>query len=251
MAKLHELLAVDSNLRGQAEATRKELINTFEKRRTHFSEIIKTFKSNEEGHEDVVESKMGLQTTVGKEIAWISEKIGKAINTGHQIDEANTAAREDVILEDGRRLLSKVPATSLLQIEKRLKEVQGLIEAIPTLDPAKGFEADTQRGAGIFKARDVIKPRTHKTEEFIVVVPPTDKHPAHVEKKVYDKVIGEILEQEWSSLLTISGKGDMLDRVEALIRAVKAARSRANEQTVDTKENRIADALLSFVFDGT
>lgn len=250
MSKLHELLAVESNLRGQAEATRKDLLNTFEKKKHHFSEVIVTFKSSKEGTPDKIENQLGLQSTIYKELDWIGEKIAAAIDSCHQIDIANTQARADVILENGVLLLNNVPATSLLQLEKRIKEVQELVANIPTLDPAKGFEPDKDRGAGIFRARDVEKPRTEKQFEFIVMQPPTDKHPAQIKELMVDKPIGVILAQEWSSLITVAEKGDMLDRVEALLRAIKKARSRANEQDIDVKDNRIAEKLLNYIFKG-
>lgn len=250
MAKLHELLAVEANLRGQAEVTRKDLMNTFEKKRVHFSEVLVTFKSNQEGVPDKEEGRLGLQTTVNKELLWISEKIKAALDAGYQIDVANTMAKADVIMEDGTSLLKDIPATSLLQLEKRIKEIQELVMQIPTLDPSKGFEPDPSKGPGIFKARDVEKPRTEKQFKHIVMVPPTDKHPAQVKELMDDKQIGIILQQEWSSLITVAEKGDMIDRVESLLRAVKKARSRANEQEVDVRQHRIGNAILDYIIKG-
>ncbi len=246
MAKLHELLAVKDSLRKQAAATMADLSNTFEKKRTHFSEKVVTFKSLKEGVEDKVESQLGLQTTVKKELVWIGEKIAKAMNIAHQVDEANTSAKADVILEDGTTLLQAVPATTLLELEKRVEEIHVLVSAIPTLDPAQGFQPDSTRGTGIYRARDVEKPRTEKTFEFIIMVPPTDKFPAQVKELNPDKVVGHTVTQEWSSLLTVAEKGDTLDRVENLARAVKKARSRANDSAVDEVSN-IGDAIWSYV----
>lgn len=248
--KLHELLAVQGSLRTQAEATRNDLINTFEKKRTHFSELTKTFKSFKEGTEDKVEEKLGLQTTITKELQWISEKLAKAIDSAHQVDVANTVAKADVIMDDGTVLLKDVPATSLLQLEKRIAEVQVLVAAIPTLDPAKAFEPDAARGAGIYKARETEKPRTEKVFKFIVMTPPTEKHPAQIKEQTVDEPVGVVVQQEWSSLITVADKGDMLDRAESLGRAVKRALSRANGQEVNQKENKIAKTLLDFVFGG-
>lgn len=250
MSKLHELLAVESSLRTQAEATRADLINTFEKKRTHFSEVVQTFKSNKEGEEPKVEARLGLQSTVTKELEWISDKIAKALDAAHQVDLANLEARADVVFEDGTILLKSVPATSLLQLEKRIKEIQTLVTAIPTLDPSKGFEPDPGRGEGIYRARDVEKDRTEKKFDFVVMVQPTDKHPAQVKELMLDKPIGTIQQQEWSSLVTVAQKGDMLDRAENLLRAVKKARSRANEVDIDQNQNRIGRTLLDFVFKG-
>lgn len=250
MTKLHELLAVESNLRGQAEATRTDLKNTFEKKRNHFSEMIQTFHPSAEGAEAVTEGKLTIQTTVPKELAWITEKLANAMDVAHQVDMANLVANSDVTMEDGTILLTAVPATSLLQLEKRIKEIQDLVVAIPTLDPAKDFTADEDKGAGVFRAREVRKERTSKVFDYVVMVQPTDKHPAQVKELMVDKPVGTIVQQEWSSLLTVSQKGDMLDRVENLLRAVKKARSRANSVEVDVSANKIGEKLLDYVFRG-
>lgn len=250
MSKLHELLAVESNLREQAGVTKKDLLNTFEKKKHHFSEAVQTFKSDTEGVPDKVEEKLGLQSTINKELQWIGDKLASSMDIAHQIDIANTTAKADVVLENGTVILKDVPATSLLQLEKKLKDVQELIAAVPTLDPAKGFEPDPDRGVGIFKARDVERLRTEKKFEYVVMVAPTDKHPAQVKELFVDKPVGKILIQEWSSLITVADKGDMLDRVESLLRAVKKARSRANEQEVDVKANKIGQILFDFVVKG-
>lgn len=251
MAKLHELLAVESDLRGQAESCRKDLKNTFEKKAHHFTKKVVTFKPNAEGAEDKVESQLGLQTTVRKELDWIGEKLRKAIDAGHQIDVANTTAVSDVTLEDGTTILKGIPNTSLLRLEHRLTEIRDLIHGIGTLDPAKGFEPDPSEGTGIYKARDEEKTRGEKKFEFVVMVPPTDKHPAQVKELMLDKPIGVLITQEWSSLLTVADKGDMLDRVEELLRAVKKSRSRANELDIDVSKNKIGEAVLNYVFNGS
>ncbi len=250
MSKLHELLAVESSLRQQGEACRRDLMNTFEKKKAHFQEVIVTFTPKEENAPSVVESKMGLQSTIEKELDWVGEKLVKAMDCAHQIDEANMVARQDVVLDNGVIILKSVPATSLLQLEKRLKELQEFAMTIPTLDPTKGFEPDEARGAGIYKARDVNKKRTHKVQEFEVVVAPTKEHPAQVKERMRDIETGDILQQEWSSLLTVSQKGDIIDRIEDLVRAVKSARSRANEQEVAVSQNKIAQHLLDYAFKG-
>lgn len=248
MSKLHELLAVESNLRGQSEAARKDLMNTFEKKRHHFTKVIDTFKSAKEGIPDKVETQLGLQTTVAKELSWISEKIAASIDVSLQVDIANSSARADVVLDSGEILLFEVPATTLLQLEKRLINIQELVASIPTLDPSKGFELDLTEGDAIYRARDTEKPKTEKSFDFIVMVQPTDKFPAQVKELSTDKVIGYTLHQEWCSMITVSQKAEMFDRVEALIRAVKKARSRANDCEIDVNKHRIGADIVKYVF---
>jgi len=251
MSKLHELLAVEPDLRGQAESCRTDLKNTFEKKGHHFTKKVVTVKSAVEGVPDKVETQLNLQTTIRKELAWISEKLSKALDIGHQIDTANTTASADVVLDDGTVLLKAVPTTSLLRLEHRVTEIRDLVHTIGTLDPAKGFAEDATEGEGIFRARDDERPRTEKQFKFIVMVPPTDKHPAQVKELMVDVPITTVITQEWSSLLTVAAKGDMLDRVEELLRAVKKARARANEMEIDVRQNKIGNSVLNYVFNGT
>ncbi len=251
MSKLHELLAVESDLRGQAESCRTDLKSTFEKKSHHFTKKVITFKSTVDGVPDKTESQLNLQTSVKKELSWIAEKLAKALDTGHQIDVANTTAQSDVVLEDGTVLLKGVPTTSLLRLEHRVVEVKDLVGAIGTLDPAKGFTEDPSEGDGIYRARDEEKNRGEKKFSFVVMVPPTDKHPAQVKELMEDVKIGTIVTQEWSSLITVAQKGDMLDRVEEVLRAIKRARARANEMEIDVRQNKIGESVLNYVFSGS
>lgn len=248
MARLHELLAVASNLRGQAEKCRTELVETFSKKRHLFGERIQTFIPLSEGAEAVTEEKSDIQSTVDQEMDWISAHLAKSLNVQYQISEANTQARADVELEDGRVVLRQLPATALLELEKALAEsIQPLLSAIPTLDPAKGFKLDSDRPHGIFKARDVEKPRTRKTKRVLIKYEATKEHPAQTETYDFDETIGAIRISEWSGMITPARKADMLDRCEQLLRAVKKARSRANEIEVDVAKKSIGKEVMDFL----
>lgn len=249
-AKLHELLAVESSLRNQAEVTRNDLINTFDKKRSHFAEIRQTYVPKAVEEKSVEEVKQTIQTSVDKELEWVSEKLAKVLDIGYQIDLANTQARADVVLDDDRTILTGIPATQLLQLEKRLAEVHALINAIPTLDPAKGFTEDPQRPEGTFVARDVIRENKEKVFSPVIMVQATDKFPAQVEKLFVDKVVGNTTIQEWSTFITVERKGKMLDRLESLTRAVKQARSRANDLEFDVRGNKIGEKILAYIFNG-
>ncbi len=248
MAKLHELLAVENNLETQANKCRTDLINTFEKKRHLFEEKRTVFTPSAEGAPQQVEAQSDLQTSVTKELLWIQGHMAKALDASYQVAEANTRAIADVILDDGNTVLIKeVPATALLELEKRCVEVHQLIAAIPTLDPAKAFRPDDQRGKGVFKARDITKTRTQKQTKVIIKYEATKEHPAQTELLNVDVPIGKLEEQEWSSLITPSQKAELMDRIEELTRAVRRARSRANEIEVD-QQKRIGHQLLNFVF---
>ena len=248
MTKLHELLAVQGNLNGQANKKREDLKVTFEKKRHLFEETRKTFTSNDELEKPQIEEQKDIQSTVISEIEWIKPSLAKSLDVAYQVDVANTEATADVVTEDDVILLKAVPATTLLQLEKRVAEWKNLIDSIPTLDPAKGFQQDEARGYGYYRARDVTKPRTKKVPEVITLAPPTHEHPAQVQLIQIDKPIGTILEQEWSSLITPAKKAELLDRAETLLRAVSKARAKANEHAIDVADKKIGTELLDFVF---
>lgn len=247
MAKLHELIAVCSNLNGQAAAAMADLKNTFEKKRHHFMKKLVTFLPNTEGASPVTEEQLDLQTTVGNELTWVSKFMNKAIDASFQVAVGNTSAMADVVLEDGTIIVKNIPATALLELEKRLNEISDLVKAIPTLDPAKGFKPAPDQGPGVYVARPEERIRTKKSKEVLMLAPATEKHPAQVQVYDVDAPVGVITTQEWSGLITPAEKSNMLDRLENLLRAVKRARSRANETVVDAN-NKIGDTLTSYIF---
>lgn len=252
MPKMHELLATFEDQKGQATKTRTDLIGTFNNKPVLFRRKVVTFRSNHEGIQPVTEAQSDIQTTLQKEISWVSTFLAKSMDVGYQIDLGNTLAKADLVVEDeaGKNLLTvkDVPATSLLQLEKHLIQVRDLALAIPTLDPAQGFVKDDATGKGVWKAREVVKDRTKKDKKVLVCAPATDKHPAQVQVYDVDVVIGTTLEQEWSSLTTPALKSEILSRCDTLIQAVKKARSRANSIELDVTANKIGKSLLDFIF---
>lgn len=248
MPKLHEILAVESPLKAQADKTRGDLSNTFEKKRHLFAEKTVMFVPSEEGIPPTKEEQLDLTTTIRKELAWIAGIWSKALDAAYQIAEANTAARADVILDDGTALLKNLPATALLELEKRAEEVRELVAGIPTLDPTKGFVLDDARGKFIYRAREDNKTRTKKVQQALVLYEATKEHPAQVKEISIDIPIGKIQTQEWSGLITPAEKADMLDRAEMVKRAIKQARSRANSVEVDVATKKVGNTLLNYVF---
>jgi len=245
--KLHELLAVETSLENQAAKVRTDLANTFDKKRHLFEEKRVVFTPFGENVQAVTETQSDIQTNVAKELEWVQDSLVKALDASYQVAEANTSARADVVLEDdaGTVLLTGVPATALLELEKRIAELQSLVNAVPTLDPAKGFSLDSNRN--LYRAREVNKTRTRKEKVVLVKYAATKEHPAQTELIDQDVPVGKIQEQEWSGLITPVEKSELLNRVEIVARAVRRARSRANEVTVDLNK-KIGKQLLNYIF---
>lgn len=253
--KLHELLAVESGLKAQTVATVADLTGTFEKKRVLFTGKNVTYSPFTEdptsGNVGRTEEELEVNTTVPRELAWISDFLAKSLNATYQVAVGNTLAKADIVLEDDTVLAKDVPATNLLELEKRVAELLTFAKSIPTLDPAKGFKLDPDKGEAIFRAREDVKFRTKKTTKAIVLYPHTDKHPAQVKEVTEDEKVGTVTTLEWSGLITPVQKGQIIERVEMLARAVKKARTRANEVEVPVTEMQdIGNALVNFALFG-
>ncbi len=248
MAKLHELLAVHNNLKGQALKVLTELKGTFNTKRHLFQKKLVTFESTTEGMPDSVKEQSDIQSSVRQEVDWVSKIIANSIDASYAIDVANTSAKADIVLEDGTILLKDVPATALLQLEKSVREVSELVKTIPTLDPAKGFKLDPDSGEGWYAAREIEVETTRKQKKVLVLYAATVQHPAQTQLIDEDVKVGINRTQEWSTMITPAQKAELIERAEKLFRAVTQARSRANDQTIDQAANKIGDKLLGYVF---
>src|SRR3990167_696326 len=226
--KLFEIIVTEGMHKAQAHATRTDLQNTFEKKRHLFEKKIVTFTPAEEGAATVVETQSDIQTNVASELRWIAGIWSKALDASYQVAEGNTAARADVVLDNGTVLLENMPATALLELDKRAGDIFDLLKTVPTLDPAKGFHPDPDQGQNIFVAREVRKTRTKKVQQPLVKYAATEQHPAQVDVISIDIPAGQVKEQEWSGMITPARKGELLERAEEVRRAIKAALHRAN-----------------------
>src|SRR5579859_2159023 len=112
MPKLHELLAVQDPLKGQAKKVISDLKATLTGKRHLFEETLKSFiPFGENAKQETVEEK-AINTTVKVEIEAINKHIAKAMDIGYQVDIANSKAVANVVTEDDTTLLTNVPATA-------------------------------------------------------------------------------------------------------------------------------------------
>lgn len=243
--RLFEYIVVEGEARAVAQRAVDDLSNTFEKKRHLFEETRKTFQPRDEGAAAVVEEQSDIQSDVMKELRWLASIVGPALDTAVGVQAGNALARADVEV-DGRALLTGVPATGLLSIDKALGQFLNVLAKVPTLDPAKGFSLDPDRGERIYRARDVRKTRTKKVEKFVTVAAATEQHPAQVAKVTEDEPVGTIVEQAWSGLITPAQKSEMMFRCERLRGAVKQAIQRANAVEVSDLPT-VAKQVFDFV----
>lgn len=251
-AKLHELLAAEQERKGLADRLRSHVVEGFRSGSTHFMGQRRTFRpfavDEDAGHGagERLEAETRIVKTVPEELGRLMAGWGKALDLAHLIDQANTEAKADVSVE-GEVVLARVPATFLLQLEKRLREIRTVFKEVPTFDPVRRWEGDP--GADkehVLRAEPTVTIRKQRQRKYNVMVEATKEHPAQVDVVEVDEPVGEIRTHEWTGMISPRRKAALLEQVDTLIAAVKTARSRANEVEVDPTR-KVAERLAEFL----
>ena len=245
MGKLHELLAVEGELDNVAKKIVEETTTDFNKRQHLFVGYKRTLEHLKDGYTDVPEEYQKLSTTVKDRLDYTFNHVAKLMDATYQKERANTDAKADITIGD-TVIAKDVPATFLLNLEKRLAQLRPMLAAAPTMPQGVEFESDPSVGENVFKTvHPEVKMRTAKTFRHKVLYEATKEHPAQIEKWEETEDIGRFVKQHWMGMITSYDKSQMLNRIDELIRAVKQARQRAN--TVTVTKDKIGKSILDFV----
>jgi hypothetical protein len=164
----------------------------------------------------------------------------------HTMDAADQGASADVVV-DGAVLMSNVPVTTLLFLEKRLDDLRAFVAKLPVLDSSKDWsESDVPN---VFRSDPVSTATTKKIRRHKVTVQPTQHQPAQVDIWNDDVPIGAWTRVEFSGGVTARRYAELMTRVDALRYAVKIAREEANR--VDAPDRTGAERVFRYVIEGT
>lgn len=246
MGKLHELLAVESDLEGVFKKVVEEGIHTLSKKPDHFlasQKKLEMFDENKQNENS--EERKEMVTTVLDKLDYIAGFTVTYFDAVYQKERTNQLATADLVV-DGVTLAAKLPATFLLGMETKLKRVREIYESIPTLAPGIKWEEDPTLGKGVYKAvYPDVKLRTAKTFQHKILVQPTDKHPAQIEKWEEQIPVGKYTTTTQCSMLSPAKKSVFLGKIDRLIQGCKQARQRANSTEVEKAE--IGKTLIDFI----
>jgi hypothetical protein len=248
-AKLHEVLAVEQSVKQVWENTSKETIKTFKDKPAVFVGHEKTFNPFNEGDSQTagVVDRKALDTTVKKRLSYTLNSMVKYFDVLAQKERTNQDARADVILPDGTVLLNEMPATLLLGLESKLKQVRAILAVMPTRELGVEWEEDPDHGEDIYRTKHAIETvKDVKSIEYRVVVQPTEHHPAQVKDVPIQKAIGKYSMTKWSGMISAAEKSKYLERIDTLMRAVGKARRRANSVEVNKVNigRKVSDYLM-------
>ena len=249
MPKIHELLAVEASLATSADQTRNDTIKVFTSKQGLFSGLTKVHQLFDDEQQHLVQAPetKAVETTVQHELDFVAKHAAPYLDVMLQKEAANQKAVADIII-DGTVIAKNVPSIVLLSLEKKLQQLMPLYTAIPTLDSSKLWAIDP--AYTIPNVYRTVNPeerqQTQTIKDFQTVAPATDKHPAQVVQVEKTTQIGKYVITGFTGALTSSEKSAKIERLTQLIRAVKAARQRANEQEIDPTL-RIGKALFDYI----
>lgn len=159
----------------------------------------------------------------------------------------NAVAKADIVV-DGVTLVRDVPATWLLDLEKRLVDLRSFVSRLPTLDPAEKWSDEPDAAWEAYATEAAVTVRTKKVPRNHVVAEATDKHPAQVQVYTEDVPEGRWSTVKYSGAVPARQVTAMLARLSKLAEATQEARETANRQEVEHVTP--GAAILGYVFGG-
>jgi len=231
MSRLHELIAVEADRQGQYKNILAETTKVF-KDKNLFAGGHRKLEMFEEDGIKHPEERSNLASTVDQRLEYNNKSVIRYFDLLLQRDATNQEAVGDVII-DGKPIAEGLPATFLLGMESRLRELRAIYSGIPTLDQGINWKKDEGVGEGVWVIEhDIEQLKTAMQFKSQVLYKATVEHPAQIEKWEEQVPVGKYVKRVWSGMLTPARKSELLGRIDKLISAVKKARQRANSTTV-------------------
>lgn len=242
MAKLNQIVAVVSGKKTRMEKDFGEL-NKIVQKRELFDGMSRTYVPKDDGGEELPPERKLPQKSVADVVVDLKKLLASIMDAVATQEYGNTHAKADVSV-DGTVVLSGVPVTALLYLEKQLTDLGTFVGNFPVWDLSESWEKN--EGSGYYQTEPTKTVRKERVQKPIVLQPPTVEHPAQTQMITEEVTTGHWLMVKFSTAISPVQKKAILERITKLQDAVKVAREEAN--SVDVKDVNIAAPVLKFVF---
>ena len=240
--KLNQIVAVEKGVKGKSNREFTEIYHTIQKAPL-LSGIVRTYQPKDEEGDHLPSESTLVQVKVENTLTYLADTLTRLFDVTLTKDATNCVAKADVTV-DGQTILSDVPVTYLLFLEKQLTDLHTFAAKLPTLDPAETWEYNS--ATGTFATTPTLTTRTKKIPRNHVKAAATDKHPAQVEIYHEDVIVGTWTTIKFSGALPQDRVNDILARVEKLSTAVKFAREEANNTEV--VDRKAGESIFGYLF---
>ena len=243
-ARLNQVIAIEKGVKSRTYSEIDKLQKLLAKPAL-FDGFTKHYERLSEDGKELPEEKAKVQFSVEEVLKQIEVLSTEYFAIAARKDWTNTIAKADVTV-DGRVVISQVPVTYLLFLEKQLTDLRTLASTLPVLNDAEDWAFD--KNSGLFKSNEVKTHRLEKIEEPVVLYPATPEHPAQTKMVTIDKLAGYWHLIKHSGAIEKPRKQRLVERIDKLILAVKEAREEANGVDV-IKAPDVGAAIFNFVFE--
>ncbi len=241
-SKLNQIIAVAAGKKTDTHKVKTEVHHLFQKAPL-LEGISRSYTPSSDDGDKLPSESKHVQMKVGEGVAKVRTALTDLFDVVATQDFGNTVAKADVVV-DGQVIMTGVPVTYLLFVEKQLVDLHTFVEKLPVLDPAKLWEYDSSTDSYATKPVETVK--TKKVPRNHVKAEATDKHPAQVEVYHEDILVGRWKTVEYSGAIPAKERNEMLERVKKLQDAVKVAREEANTTPVD--QVKVGGNVFKYVF---
>lgn len=242
MTKLHQILALEKTIKTKKDKTLTAAYQLFQAKNP-FVGITRNYQPRDEEGEMLPPESQMVQARVGSTLEEVNSTMAAALDLMITKDTANTQASADIVVE-GNTLATDVPVTTLLSLEKIMTDIRTTALAIPVLDPTQEWTYDENVDSFRSAARQTT--RTQKIPRVQVLYDATPEHPAQVQSYTEDVIVGDWETTNLSGAIPAAEKNEIVERVEAVQRAVKIAREEAN--STDAPSVEIGTSLMEYMF---
>ncbi|MFC4048910.1 hypothetical protein ACFOY4_04365 [Actinomadura syzygii] len=242
MAKLNQIIAIEKGVKGRAQREVADVLRLLQKP-VLLSGISRVYRPKDDEGETLPPESTKVQVKSEDALRDVSKTLTRLFDVVATKDWANREASADVVV-DGRPILTGVPVTYLLFLEKQLNELHAVLDNLPVLDASESWSYDESQD--VWRAAPVETSRTKKVPRAHVLYEATEKHPAQVETFTEDVIVGTWTKVAFSGALPARRLNELRDRVDRLLAAVKYAREEANTAEVDDRQ--VGDAVFAYLF---
>jgi hypothetical protein len=242
MTRLNQIVAVEKGVKSRSFQELTEAHHALQKAGL-LSGISRTYRPKDEEGEQLPPESTKVQVKGEETIVRTAEILTRLFDVTATKDWANCTAKADVVV-DGETLLSDVPVSYLLFLEKQLVDVLTFVRKLPVLDAAESWVYDAS--ADCWATDPVQTVRTKKIPRNHVKAEATEKHPAQVEVYYEDVVVGFWKTVKFSGALPAKRVNELVERVEKLQQAVKFAREEANN--ADVVDQKTGKKVFDYLF---
>ncbi len=242
MAKLNQIIAVEKGIKSKSFQELTEAHHAVQKAAL-LSGISRTYQPKDDEGEQLPPESTRVQLSAQEILRSVAASLTRLFDVTVSKDATNCVAKADVTV-DGETLLSDVPVTYLLFMEKQLTDMHTFVRKLPVLDAAESWTYN--ESADSWATDPVRTVRTKKVPRNHVKADATDKHPAQVEVYYEDIPVGYWTTVKFSGALPARRISEILERVEKLQRAVKFAREEAN--SAEAVDRHVGGKVFDYLF---